>query len=144
MTCRRCKRRFDTNRGGICPHCGVAQAREVSGVMKTSTILISAGATDGVYRNVKEIPPPLRKQLLKSTSGLNAATILIADRRGRHELAKAIRNLPGSLQQKLLPSILGTPGDGSENARWWRMQQVAAVVLVFLVLLLLIVLFNRS
>ena len=56
-----------------------------------STILISAGATDGVYRNVKEVPPPLRKQLLKSTSGLNAATILIADRRGRHELAKAIR-----------------------------------------------------
>ncbi len=61
-------------------------------MLKSSTILISAGDTDAVYRSVKEVPAPLRRKLLKSTNGLNAATILIADRKGREEIARAIRN----------------------------------------------------
>jgi hypothetical protein len=70
--------------------------------MKSSTILISAGETDAVYRSVKEVPPPLRRKLLKSTNGLNSATILIADRRGREEITRAIQNLPSSLQRRFL------------------------------------------
>jgi len=69
--------------------------------MKSSTILISAAGTDSVYRSVKEVPAPLRRKLLKSTNGLNSATILIADRRGREEIARAIRNLPASLQRRV-------------------------------------------
>jgi hypothetical protein len=36
----------------------------------------------------------MRKRLLRSTNGLNSATIVIADRQGRKEIAKAIRSLP--------------------------------------------------
>ena len=35
-----------------------------------------------VYRSVEEVPDPLKRQLLRSTNGLNSATIVIADRRG--------------------------------------------------------------
>ena len=70
--------------------------------MKSSTILISAGETEAVYRSVKEVPPPLRRKLLKSTNGLNSATILIADRRGRAEITRAIQSLPSSLQRRFL------------------------------------------
>lgn len=102
MICRRCRKKFDAGEGRVCPHCGEAYAGARSGVMKTSTILISAGETDAVYRSVKEVPQPLRRQLLKSTNGINAATILIADRRGREEIQRAIRDLPSSLQRRFL------------------------------------------
>jgi hypothetical protein len=82
-----------------------------SGIMKTSTILISDSRTDAVYRSVAEVPQKLRKRLLKYTSGMNSATILIADRRGKEELAKAIRRLPGNAQQKLLDAVFGEPND---------------------------------
>ena len=91
----------------MCPFCGEANPPVKSGVMKTSTILISDSRTDAVYRSVAEVPHALRKRLLKFTSGMNSATILIADRRGKEELAKAIRRLPGSGQQKLLDAVFG-------------------------------------
>lgn len=95
MVCPGCKRRFSSRKNPTCPFCG---APAVSGVVKTSTILISSGGTEAVFRSVDEVPDPLKKQLLKSTNGINAATIVIADKRGRKEIARAIRNLPGSSQ----------------------------------------------
>lgn len=115
MNCRRCGKRFDASLGLICPHCGEAHVAAKSGVMKSSTILISAGETDAVYRSVKDVPPPLRRKLLKSTNGLNSATILIADRRGREEIARAIQNLPSSLQRRFLKPFRAEP----EGARAW-------------------------
>jgi glutaredoxin len=88
MICPHCHRNFE---GGFCPHCGA-----VKGIVKTSTILISSGEKQNVYRSVEEVPDSLKQQLVKSTSGLNSATIVIADREGRKEIAKAIRNLPAS------------------------------------------------
>jgi hypothetical protein len=111
MTCRRCHRKFEDRGKGVCPHCGEAVTAETSGIMKTSTIVISAGRTDAVYRSVSEIPQRLRKRLLKSTSGMNSATILIADRRGKEELAKAIRRLPGNAQQKLMDVVFDQASD---------------------------------
>src|SRR5580658_3324737 len=102
MTCRRCAKQFDAAAGSICPHCGEANPLSKSGVLKSSTILISAGDTDAVYRSVKEVPAPLRRKLLKSTNGMNSATILIADRKGRQEITRAIQNLPSSLQRRFL------------------------------------------
>jgi len=63
-------------------------------MLKTSTILISSNDTESVYRSVRDIPEPLRKKLLRSTSGLNARTILIADRRGQQQIARALQSLP--------------------------------------------------
>jgi len=91
MTCPECNQTFDNNEG-FCPNCG-----KMKGVVKTSTILISAGGTRQIYRSVEDVPGPLRKRLLRSTNGLNSATIVIADRQGRKEIAKAIRSLPASV-----------------------------------------------
>jgi len=107
MICRQCQRRFRDPGNGLCPYCGETNPPVTSGVMKTSTILISAGRTDAVYRSVADVPQPLRKRLIRSTSGINAATILIADPKGKEELVKAIRRLPGNAQQKLLHTVFG-------------------------------------
>ena len=89
MLCPECNRSFEGT-AGACPRCGGAK-----GLVKTSTILISSGESQTVYRSVEEVPDSLKRQLLRSTNGLNSATIVIADRQGRKEIAKAIRNLPG-------------------------------------------------
>jgi len=88
MICPECKQSFEGD-GGFCPRCG-----RLRGVVKTSTILISSGKTRKVYRSVEDVPDLLKKRLLWSTNGLNSATIVIADREGRKEIAKAIRSLP--------------------------------------------------
>jgi hypothetical protein len=108
MICPDCQRTFE---GASCPRCGA-----VKGIVKTSTILISAGEMQNVYRSVDEVPDSLKRQLLRSTSGLNSATIVIADRQGRKEIAKAIRNLPASdnpaepRSTKLRPALLHVIG----------------------------------
>jgi len=69
--------------------------------LKSSTIFISVGNKTEVYRSVAEVPPPLRKKLEQSTNGLNSATILIADRKGKEEIVRAIRGLPSSLRSQI-------------------------------------------
>jgi hypothetical protein len=64
-----------------------------AGVFQTSTVLIAREGADKVYRSMEEVPGPLRSKLLKSTNSPNAATILIADRRGRQEIARVMRGL---------------------------------------------------
>jgi hypothetical protein len=76
-------------------------------MLKTSTILISSNDTESVYRSVRDIPEPLRQKLLRSTSGLNARTILIADRRGQQQIARAIQSLPGTAQ--VASALTGSP-----------------------------------
>ena len=130
MTCGRCGKRYkrDAER---CPHCGESVPAEgSSGVYQTSTVLISSGSSDLVYRSVEEVPGPLRSRLEKSTSGANSATLLIADRRGRAEIARAMRALPGPVQRKLLQAVVGDSGDSPRFAltRLRRVALLAALV----------------
>lgn len=62
--------------------------------VKTSAIFIATGETTRVFRSLDEVPLPLRERLVASTSSVNSATILIADRRGRQELERALRQMP--------------------------------------------------
>ena len=48
---------------------------------------------------------PLRRKLEESTTGLNSATILIADQRGREELVRALQGKPSSVQSRLADAI---------------------------------------
>src|SRR6266446_10806795 len=107
MICPRCRARYEES-SGSCPRCGAANTK-TRGTFQTSTVLIASSGGDRVYRSVQEVPAPLRTQLLKSTNGANSATILIADRRGRHEIARAMRNLPAHAQRRLKQSILANP-----------------------------------
>ena len=105
MKCKQCRGRL-AEEDVTCPHCG-APNPAAKGMYQTSTVLISAGGADLVYRSVEEVPASLRSRLLKSTNGGNSATILIADRRGRREITKAMRALPGPAQRRLLDSVFG-------------------------------------
>jgi hypothetical protein len=129
-TCSKCRKSFDPQQAK-CPHCGTAVTGS-SGLFQTSSVLISSGGADLVYRSVDEVPVALRNKLLKSTNGQNSATILIADRRGRQEVAKAVRALPGSAQKRLVHSLLGNQ---TANARAWLL--AARRRAIFAVLLLL-------
>ena len=66
--------------------------------LKSSTIFISVGDKTEVYHSVAEVPPPLRKKLEQSTNGINSATILIADSKGKEEIVRAIRGMPSNLR----------------------------------------------
>jgi hypothetical protein len=77
--------------------------------LKTSTIFISKGDRTRVYRSVGEIPEGLRKELEQSTNGFNSATILIADRRGREEVRRALKGMPSALRTRFAPPLDATP-----------------------------------
>ena len=79
--------------------------------VKTSTIFIAKGGRTRVYRSVSEIPQRLRKELEESTNGFNSATILIADRRGRKEILRALQGLPSALRTRLAASMDPAQGD---------------------------------
>lgn len=77
--------------------------------VKTSTIFIAKGSKTQVYRSVSEVPPRLRKELEESTNSFNSATILIADRRGREEILRALNGLPSGLRTRLASSLASKP-----------------------------------
>jgi hypothetical protein len=104
MTCTRCRKNIAQS-AARCPYCGEANPN-ASGLFQTSTVLISADGADLIYRSVDEVPAGLRTRLLKCTNGNNSATILIADRRGRKEIARAMRKLPGPAQRRLVHTAL--------------------------------------
>jgi len=115
MKCPRCRKEI-AGQPATCPHCG-APAAVASGVFQTSTVLISTERADRVYRSVDEVPLRLRNRLLKTTNSANSATILIADRKGRKEIDKALRRTPGSVQRRLVQSIVG--GEPSVDPLAW-------------------------
>lgn len=69
--------------------------------IKTSTIFVSVGKHTKVYRTMEEVPAPLRQKLIESTTGLNSATILIADRRGKEEIDRILRTMPKGISARL-------------------------------------------
>jgi hypothetical protein len=77
--------------------------------VKTSTIFIAKRGPTQVFRSVGEIPAKLRKELEESTNSFNSATILIADRRGREEIVKALNGMPSTLRSRLANSLMPRP-----------------------------------
>jgi len=109
MTCANCSRDYRPSESR-CPHCGAPNPE--AGVYQTSAVIVSAGAGHRVYQSVAEVPPRLRTRLERSTNGENSAIILIADRRGRTEIAKALRASPGAAPRRLARAILGEASNG--------------------------------
>jgi hypothetical protein len=138
MNCKRCRKSFPREEK-TCPHCGESNP-SASGVFQTSTVLISAGPSRQIFRSVDEVPNRLRAKLVKSTSSPNSATILIADRRGRREIARAMRATSGQSQRGLIHAILG---QSEPQPPVWlspRRKRVAIAILVAgsLIVLLLV------
>jgi hypothetical protein len=84
--------------------------------VKTSTIFIAKGGRTRVYRSVSEIPQRLRQELEESTNGFNSATILIADRRGRKEILRALQGLPSALRTRLAATMAPAEGQAPASA----------------------------
>ena len=76
---------------------------------KSSTIFIATGAELRVYRTLEEIPPGLRRKMQQTTRGVNAGTILIADKRGREELVRALDAQPVPVERRLADTVLQLP-----------------------------------
>ncbi len=133
MVCRRCRKKIEDFEAR-CPHCGDVNEK-ASGMFQTSTVLISASGTDQVFRSVDEVPAGLRTRLLKSTNGANSATILIADRRGRREIAKAMRNMPGTVQRRWMQTLMAT--EAATSAIEWLTPARRRAILVVITLLTL-------
>jgi hypothetical protein len=89
-----------------------------------------------MYRSMEEVPDLLRTKLLKSTNSPNSATILIADRRGRKEIAKVMRSLPGAGSRGVLHSLLS--GESPSPAQVWLTPKRKKLLLVLIVLLVLV------
>ena len=89
MNCPRCHSEFD-NTDSACPECGVRLLRNVSGVMKTSAVMIAAQGERGFYRSVQDVPEPLRTQLIETTTSRNSGIIVIADRAGKEQLTQVM------------------------------------------------------
>jgi hypothetical protein len=94
--------------------------------VKTSTIFIAKTGRTQVFRSVGEIPARLRKELEQSTNSFNSATILIADRRGREEIMKALHGLPSNLRSRLANSL--SPRAAEEKASTHPAGQATTVV----------------
>jgi hypothetical protein len=93
--------------------------------VKTSTIFIAKGGRTQVFRSVEEVPPNLRKELEQSTNSFNSATILIADRRGREEIVRALHGMPSGLRTRLASSLAPKPPAAApENAPKYASQVV--------------------
>lgn len=140
MICTRCRKKIDA-RGTRCPNCGKSLAGTRSGVFQTSAVLISSAGADLVYRSMDDVPDPLRTQLLKSTNSPNSATILIADQRGRREIARAMRSLGGAVPRGTLRSVLSgeiQSDSPSEPSSWLtpRRRKIALALIVLLCLAL--------
>lgn len=132
MTCPRCHSELETE-SNVCPECGVSLIRNVSGVMKTSAVLIAAGGERGFYSSVKDVPEPWRTQLLETTSSQNSGTIVIADRGGKEQLTQAIARREANRPTE--PDAVCDPSDSSIVRRQQRLQWLAWAGLVLILIL---------
>ena len=86
--------------------------------IRQSTILIAAGKFTRVYASLEQVPAGLKRQLIRSTSGANSATILLADRAGREEIVRALRGMPSNVQSRLVsPKLPWTEAFARKQAR---------------------------
>jgi len=94
MTCPKCHSEIERSEverlDGVCPECGVRLVRNVSGVMKTSAVMIAARGENGFYRSVQDVPEPLRTQLIETTTSQNSGIIVIADKAGKEQLTQVM------------------------------------------------------
>lgn len=94
-----------------------------SGVVKSSTVLISSGSTQTIYRSLDDVPAPLKQQLAQSTNSPQSETIVMADRRGRREIAKVV---DGGVEE---PAVVVEQASAPSLSRRW-MRSIALVLAI--------------
>ena len=76
---------------------------------RCSTIFVAEGSETHVYHSFREMPTQMRRRISARTRGGASATIFIANRGGREELAKRLRGMPSRVQTRLEESVPEEP-----------------------------------
>ena len=82
---------------------------------RSSMIFIATGDRTRVYHSVDDVPAKLKRKLQESTQGLNSATIVIADKRGREELVRAVLGQPSEIRFRFAESGRSRASEGEMN-----------------------------
>jgi hypothetical protein len=100
---------------------------------RTSTILIATNGKARIYRSRSEMTPELRQELQRTLNSSRAATVLIADQRGRDEILKLLRGEPtalrtgsGMMKRRLRPEA--APAVRATLPGWLRSRWVRALI----------------
>ena len=126
MICPRCFAELEKT-PVACPECGINLHHSVSGIVKTSVVMISSRGEDSFYQSLQEVPEPLRKQLMESTTSENSGTIVIADRAGKEQLTQLLSRrenpaphpaMPEPLESALPEMELAPPSPVARNFTW--------------------------
>lgn len=91
---------------------------------RSSTIFIAVGEQTRVYRSVDDVPAQLRRKLVESTHGMNSATILIADKRGRAELVRALQGNSSEVKCRLVEVLRSRKSEETQKVqpRWFELR----------------------
>jgi DNA-directed RNA polymerase subunit RPC12/RpoP len=108
MICPQCQFEFD-EAATHCPECGVRILRKVSGIVKTSAVMIAAGDEHTFYRSVQEVPEALRRTLIETTNSENSGMIVIADRAGREQWTEIVAQREAQQQAQSTPRVVSPP-----------------------------------
>jgi len=84
--------------------------------VRTSIILVATGGRTKVYPSLDDVPAALRDRLVESTTGEDATTLLIADRKGRAAILQSLRRKRRQQQ----PSAPPVPAPGRAIPGWLR------------------------
>ncbi len=74
--------------------------------LRTFTIMVYNSSGAQWFRSKDDLPVELRQKLEETMQSSNSATILLADRNGREELAKALRGTPSALSARYAPKSI--------------------------------------
>jgi hypothetical protein len=119
MICPHCQ--FELEKpADYCPECGIRIVRKISGIVKTSTVMIATGGERTFYRSVQEVPELLRKQLIETTNGENSGMIVIADRAGKEQWTEVVaqREVRQAAQASGVVEVAGSPPRGFAGLSW--------------------------
>jgi hypothetical protein len=87
---------------------------------KTSTILVSTGRRTRVFKSMEDMPARLRKRVSENMAGPNSRTLVVADRRGREYLLKALNRAAKSTGNSRKPNNHQASGSrGNRASRYW-------------------------
>jgi hypothetical protein len=99
---------------------------------RSATIFIASGEGTQVYRSVDDVPLELRRKLIETTRGVNSATILIADKRGREELVRALQGRRSEIRCRLVDTLRSKQHEPKTSASRFSSLKSTRVWLEFL------------
>lgn len=118
MICPHCHFEFEPP-ADACPECGIRIVRRISGIVKTSTVMIATGDENNFYRSVQEVPETLRRQLIETTNSENSGMIVIADRAGKERWTEVVAQRESQqAQTAAVAENLAAPVQGIAGLSW--------------------------